>query len=72
VNEGIDGALPAGRQVRPRFVVRIKIVGQSVQVADGQIRAQPSRVPGTIVVSVTPVPRHLVDHVFPPSEVADT
>ena len=72
MNEGIDGALPARRQVRPRFVVRIKIVGHSAHVVDGQILAQPSRVPEMIAMSVTPVPRHLVDHDFPPSDVTET
>jgi hypothetical protein len=69
--DGVEGAVPARRQVRPLFFERIMSPGQSMQMDFGQICAHASRVPGTVATYETPVPRQRIFHVLPPSAVVE-
>ena len=70
-NEGIDGAVPAGRHVSPLSLVRSISTGHLGQGRARSTRAQASRDRRTTVTSHTEVPRQRIVHDLPPSDVVE-
>lgn len=68
--EGIDGAFPARRQVRPPSRLRSNCAPQLEHGRRGETSAQASSVCGTTAIFETALPRQRMSQVRPPSRVS--